>query len=317
MVSGDAMTRSSPSFGSGTNLEPTAGPIQPVKWTCERDNFNPPSWPPGSNGTMAGMKDPQWDEEGVGFPNMYCDRFASPLRADIHFPSCYNPDAGLTNHKENMVYPTHTDNYFKEDCPEGYIHLPHLLLEVYWDTAPFQSRWTEGQGVQPFVLSNGDATGYSSHADFMSGWDEALLQHIIDTCNTGNTGMDTCPDLFYGLNEGDCSIPSAVDEVVDGVLGNLPGNNPITGWQYGSTRAQARALDSEADAELRSAKYSASTVMADDSEHDPNFKIVNTGGSSSKDSSSIGLNHESEATIRSAKFRRHNHPQTHRHGKAL
>jgi hypothetical protein len=32
----------------------------------------------------------------------------------------------------------------------------------------FASRWTPGQGKQPFVLANGDPTGYSLHADFVS-----------------------------------------------------------------------------------------------------------------------------------------------------
>ena len=44
-------------------------------------------------------------------------------------------------------------------CPSGFAHVPHLFYEVYWNTPLFASRWTQGQGTQPFVLSNGDPTG--------------------------------------------------------------------------------------------------------------------------------------------------------------
>lgn len=180
---------------------------------------------------MAGMGDPNNKGEGVGFPDVDCDGYASPLRGDVHFPSCYNPAAGLTNYKENMVFPSDAGNG-KSDCPKGYIHVPHLFLEVYWNTPAFKDRWQQGQGSQPFVLSNGDATGYSNHADFLAAWDETLLQHIIDTCNAGSQGMDKCPGL-NGLNKGDCTINSPVDETVNGILGALPGNNPLSGWAYG------------------------------------------------------------------------------------
>jgi hypothetical protein len=232
MVSGDAMTRSAPST-SETNLDPSKGEIQAVKYTCPRSNMDQPGWPPNSDGSTAGIGDPINKGEGVGFPDVECDGYASPLRADIHFPSCYNPDVGLTDFKNNMVFPSDAGNG-KQDCPKGYIHVPHLFIEVYWNTPLFKDRWTQGQGDQPFVLSNGDVTGFSSHADFMAGWDEELLQHIIDTCDAGSSGMDNCPGLFYGLNEDECTIEPPVQEKTTGVLRSLPGNNPLSGWSYGT-----------------------------------------------------------------------------------
>ncbi|KFH48018.1 putative fungistatic metabolite-like protein [Hapsidospora chrysogenum ATCC 11550] len=231
MLAGDPWTRTPPSSAE-TNLDPSKGDIVNVKWTCPRQNPNGPAWPEDSDGSMAGIGDPVAKDQGVGFPHVDCDGFASPLRADIHMPSCYKPEAGLENYKENMAWPTMNENG-KLNCKEGEIHVPHLFYEVYWDTPKFSDRWTPGQGKQPFVLSTGDATGYSSHADFMAGWDEELLQHIIDTCNAGTLGMDTCPGLFYGLNDDDCTIESEVDEKVDGILDALPGNCPILGWDYG------------------------------------------------------------------------------------
>ncbi|KAK8933100.1 WSC domain-containing protein 1 [Metarhizium anisopliae] len=231
IMSGDQTIRTPPKDGATSNLDPSKGTVNPIKWTCPRSNFDTPSWPAGSNGLAAGIQDPNNKGEGVGFPDVNCDGYASPLRADVHFPSCYNPAAGLTNYKENMAFPT-DDGKGKQDCPKGWIHVPHLFLEVYWNTPLFKDRWEQGKGQQPFVLSNGDATGYSNHADFMAAWDEKLLQHIIDTCNAGSQGMDKCPGL-NGLNKDDCTIKSQVDETVDGVLDALPGDNPITGWSYG------------------------------------------------------------------------------------
>jgi hypothetical protein len=61
-----------------------------------------------------------------------------------------------------MQFPTNGN------CPEGWEHKPHLFYEVYWNTPLFANEWTPGQGNQPFVLANGDPTGYSLHADFVS-----------------------------------------------------------------------------------------------------------------------------------------------------
>ncbi|KAF7558868.1 hypothetical protein G7046_g5296 [Stylonectria norvegica] len=232
IVSGNATTRVVPANPERANLDPSKGPINAARFTCPRLNgYDPPSWPAGSDGSMAGVGDTINLGEGTGFPDVSCDGYASPLRADIHFPSCYNPEAGLMNFAENMEWPT--DNNGKLDCPKGFTHVPHLFFEVYWNALEFKGRWDEGKGEQPFVLSSGDVTGFSSHADFMAGWDEPLLQHIIDTCDTGTGGMDTCAGLTYGLNTEECTIESAVDETIDGVLSKLPGDNPLEGWSYG------------------------------------------------------------------------------------
>lgn len=228
------MTRVVPEVGPVYNLDPSEGPIQPVKWSCPRKNntYVPPSWPPNSDGSMSGVGDPEYELEGIGFPDGRCDGDTSPLRADVHFPSCYNPEISVTDFKSNTAYPKKVGNG-KVDCPDGWIHVPHLFLEVYWNTPLFDGRWTPNSGRQPFVLSNGDATGFSSHADFMDGWDSELLQHIINTCNTGTAGMDQCSGLFYGINTEDCTIPSEISEPLGPKLANLPGNNKLRGWHFG------------------------------------------------------------------------------------
>lgn len=251
MVVGNATTRSPPAFGGGSNLDPDAGPIQPVQFTCPRSSYTPASYSAGSDGTTCGMQDPGNLGAGAGFPLYPCDGYASPLRADVHFPSCYNPDAGLDDYKNNMAWPTSSNG--KQNCPSGYIHVPHLFFESYWNTPLFNDLWTPDGQKQPFVLANGDRTGYSLHGDFLAGWDAETLQAIIDTCDAGDAGMDNCPSIPGGLNtDEDCKIVSPIVEALSltGPMEALPGNNPVSGWGV------------SADSAGSSASYSASSSAA-------------------------------------------------------
>ncbi|KAK6088326.1 hypothetical protein SCUP234_00814 [Seiridium cupressi] len=260
MVSGDAMTRSPPAFGGGSNLDPGAGTIQPVQFTCPRSSYDPASYPAGSDGTTAGMQDPNNKGAGAGFPLYPCDGYASPLRADIHFPSCYNPDAGLDDYKTNMAWPTITNG--KQNCPSGYTHVPHIFFELYWNTPLFDDLWTPDGKTQPFVLANGDVTGYSLHGDFISGWDQDTLKTIIDGCNAGDIGMDNCPDIPGGLNDdNDCKIASPIVEALalSDTLTALPGNNPLSGWSYGSSSGSG---SSGSGSSSGAASYSTSAVKS-------------------------------------------------------
>ena len=84
MVSGDAMTREAPSSGSGAlQLDPALGDIQPVQWTCPAEG-DPDRYPPDSDGSTAGIADPNNKGAGAGFPVINCNGQYSPLRQDIH-----------------------------------------------------------------------------------------------------------------------------------------------------------------------------------------------------------------------------------------
>ncbi|KAK3357330.1 hypothetical protein B0T25DRAFT_154843 [Lasiosphaeria hispida] len=236
IVSGSAMLRTPPVKSGSQNLDPSKGVLSPAQITCPRGNFDPPSWPAGSDGSVAGIGDPNNKGSGIGFPFQDCDGYASPMRVDVHFPSCYNPAAGLTNFKANMAFPSDVGNG-KLDCPKGWIHVPHMFFETYWDTHALLSRFQGTLGKSsPFVFANGDATGFSAHGDFISGWDEQALQQIIDNCDAGHAGIHQCPGLIGGVNDESkrCHATCPVDEPVNGKLDNLPGNNPLAGWQYGT-----------------------------------------------------------------------------------
>jgi hypothetical protein len=162
MVIGNPNLRIPPATGGISITDQADGTPQPVQWVCPRSNTAEPLYPVDSDGLHGvGIQDPTNAGAGVGFPDQNCDGYASPLRADIHFPSCYDPSQGLDAYKTNMQFPTNGN------CPEGWEHKPHLFYEVYWNTPLFADLWTPGQGTQRFVLANGDPTGYSLHGDFV------------------------------------------------------------------------------------------------------------------------------------------------------
>ncbi|KAJ5035425.1 uncharacterized protein L3040_007893 [Drepanopeziza brunnea f. sp. 'multigermtubi'] len=238
IFTGNSALRTPPATGGKQIIDHSGGAIQPVQWTCPRSNKDGPLYPTDSDGLHGvGIQDPNNEGSGVGFPDKNCDGYASPLRADIHLPACYNPAKGVANYKENMDYPTHGN------CPAGWIHVPHMFYEVYWNTPEFQDRWTPGKGSQPFVLANGDPTGYSLHADFLNGWDTATLQQIIDNCDAGHAGMDKCPGLMGGVNDpsGSCNIDSPIPESITGIMDKLPGGISVGAWGENVAAAVAPA----------------------------------------------------------------------------
>ncbi|CAL5868505.1 uncharacterized protein PFLUO_LOCUS2731 [Penicillium psychrofluorescens] len=256
MVSGNNSVRTPPPGGAANVLDTSEGTIQPVQWTCPRTSYDTPSYPPNSDGLHGvGIQDPNNLGAGAGFPDMNCDGYASPLRADIHFPSCYNPEAGLDAYEDNMVFPSSKGTTAgKANCPKGWIHLPHLFYEVYWNTPLFVDMWEQGQGSQPFILANGDRTGYSLHGDFIAGWDEDVLQKIINNCNAGDSGMDKCADAGTINNSADsCNIPNLIPEKIHGDLEKLPGNNPPTGWGVAASSSSSEPASAETTTSVPSA----------------------------------------------------------------
>jgi len=236
MFVGNPMARTPP-YTPNNILDSARGVPQPIQWTCPRSNNNARLYPANSDGMHGvGIQDTQNTGAGAGFPDQECDGYASPLRADVHFPSCYDTSKDVRDYKNNMQWPQNNK------CPEGTIRVPHLFFEVYWDTLKFQNRWTKGQGKSPWVLSNGDKTGYSLHADFINGWDEKTLQTIIDTCDAGSSGMDKCPNIPGGLNSNQaCTVPNFVPETVMGVMSSLPGGAKIGDWGEAAAPAPSQS----------------------------------------------------------------------------
>ncbi|TVY35595.1 WSC domain-containing protein [Lachnellula subtilissima] len=218
--------------------------IQPVQWGCPRADTSTPLYEADSDGLHGyGIGSKINLAQGVGFPDKNCDGLYSPMLAEITMPSCWNSatDPSMVTadnpqgykyldtfkNKGTMAYPT------KGVCPTGFSKVPRMFYEVYWQTTKFASRWTPGQKSQPFLLANGDPTGYSLHADFLAGWDTDVLQNIIDNCNTGDGATDKCPGVIANPSGTRCNVTNAIPEDLGTTtpLDQLPGNNPIpTAW---------------------------------------------------------------------------------------
>ncbi|CAK7239416.1 MAG: hypothetical protein STHCBS139747_000846 [Sporothrix thermara] len=281
MVSGDASLRTAPATGNNV-LDPSQGTIQPAQFTCPRSSYDPPSYPAGSDGSTAGIQDTGNLGAGAGFPFAECDGYASPLRADLHFPSCYDPSQPLTAYKTNTVFPTDAGDG-KADCPPGWIHTPHIFFEMYWNTPLFVDRWDPAAAdSQPFVLSNGDATGFTLHGDFMAGWDTDVLQHIIDTCDAGDAGMDQCAGVETVMT-GNCHVDNPTPEDVLGPMSVLPGNNPLFGWPLGTGAAAPAAP--ETPATTTAGKTTAAATTAVTTSSTTSSKASSTKASSSSKAS--------------------------------
>lgn len=158
------------------------------------------------------------------FPTTPCP---NGLRQQIFFPSCWDGvNVDSADHKSHVAYPSGSDS---GTCPSTHPYrLVSLFYEVIWWTIPYASQIAAGTGE--FVLSNGDATGYGSHADFVNAWDFNVLQKAIDTCLNDSGVFTDCPlfNVIDAQTAAQCKKTPSTTEQVFGTLNALPGNNPVT-----------------------------------------------------------------------------------------
>lgn len=83
--------------------------------------------------------------------------FDSGLRLQVFFPSCWNgKDLDSPDHKSHMAYP---DGVNSGKCPPTHPkRFISIFYEVLYRVDDFKSQWYNSK--QPFVLSNGDPTGF-------------------------------------------------------------------------------------------------------------------------------------------------------------
>ncbi|CAF2122006.1 unnamed protein product [Rotaria magnacalcarata] len=158
------------------------------------------------------------------------------FRMQVFFPMCWNNKIlDSPDHRSHMAYPSH---YNGGDCPPSHpVRLPGLFYEAFYSVDKFP----HGQGTQPFVLSNGDPTGYGFHGDFVNGWDTDVLKAVIadDSCIAENTDHGNKPEKCLPLKsfvksrvDDDCELsrPIPLTENIGMIepIDRLPGCNPIT-----------------------------------------------------------------------------------------
>ncbi|QSZ33690.1 hypothetical protein DSL72_005261 [Monilinia vaccinii-corymbosi] len=167
------------------------------------------------------------DLQTNGFPSVKCPE---GLRLQVTMPSCWDGvHVTATDFKSHMSYPA-DGNYDGGRCPASHPHhMMTLFFEVTYRTDHFANDWYGDS--QPFILANGDTTGYGFHGDFINGWDIPTLTKGINNCLDG---QPDCPsETFTFYNQSDtqvCKIAPLLKEPVSGTLSALPGcNTPSSG----------------------------------------------------------------------------------------
>jgi hypothetical protein len=97
----------------------------------------------------------------------------------IKFPDCLQVDANgrplldSADHRSHMVDSVRPENALKDKCPSTHPYsVPMLQTNIEFPIPP----GTRGN----VTLSSGE---YSTmHADFFNAWDQARLEHLVDTC---------------------------------------------------------------------------------------------------------------------------------------
>ncbi|KAF9055516.1 hypothetical protein BDZ89DRAFT_1125250 [Hymenopellis radicata] len=154
------------------------------------------------------------------------------LTGVIDFPSCWDGvNLDSENHFSHTAYPSKGPDSGICDDPAYPITFPRVVLQVDWMIAPFAAIRDQAMfPSQPYVLSNGDPTGYSYHADFYNGWDTGVLQKAIERCNCDPHGNPTCcannGTFTLDTTQG-CFVSDIVDEQVLGTIPKLTGPNPV------------------------------------------------------------------------------------------
>ncbi|KAL6711289.1 hypothetical protein ACN47E_005820 [Coniothyrium glycines] len=200
-------------------------------------------------GVRWGCHEPDGASQAI-FDNGFPKGFSSckyGLASEVTFPSCWNGEAlDPQNPNAHMAYPSAFGGIGIENCPTTHraARFPTIFIEFWYDISSFTGHF--GPNDTPWVLSNGDPTGYGFHADFLNGWEKGVLEKATAEtggCNCGcgcdQAGMEQCFGTENVNNDSDadwqnCGAAGTKSSEASPVLEKLPGCNPL---QFGPARA--------------------------------------------------------------------------------
>ncbi|KAK4048779.1 hypothetical protein OIV83_004545 [Microbotryomycetes sp. JL201] len=190
------------------SYDPSSQTAQAIGWNCLGGNIKP-------------TRNPWLPAEDC--PN--------GLRAEIRMPSCWDgKNVDSTNHFDHMAYSSRGEF---GTCPSTHpIRVVTLFYEVLWSVHDWAGLRDQAMNkTQPFVLANGDPTGFGLHGDFLDGWDKQVLQQAVDSCTDDSGVIEYCKVFDLYDDQAQCRKTPDVNEIVDlPVMPKLPGCNPVTGF---------------------------------------------------------------------------------------
>ncbi|KAF9698228.1 hypothetical protein EKO04_003849 [Ascochyta lentis] len=204
-----------------------------VRWACHQPDG-------GSNSIFTN-----------GFPSGFqsCNYgFAS----EVTFPSCWNGQK-LDPSKPNahMAYPSNAGVGI-ENCPTTHrvARFPTIFMEFWYDVSSFNGQYSTTS--TPWVLSNGDPTGFGMHADFLNGWEKGVLAKATGEtggcncgCGCGNDEMKQCFGADNVNDDSDSSFAQCSASKSDTTTNfdKLPGCNPLQSGPARATTASGAGCD--------------------------------------------------------------------------
>ncbi|KAJ4334336.1 hypothetical protein N0V95_009200 [Ascochyta clinopodiicola] len=221
MIAGDPLKRADGDNAAG------------VRWACHQPDG-------GANSIFTN-----------GFPSGFqsCNYgFAS----EVTFPSCWNGQKlDPSNPRAHMAYPSNA-GIGLENCPTTHraARFPTIFMEFWYDVSSFNGQYSTSS--TPWVLSNGDSTGYGMHADFLNGWEKGVLAKATGEtggcncgCGCGNDEMKQCFGADNVNDDSDSSFAqcSASKSDVITKLDKLPGCNPIQSGPAYATKVSGAGCD--------------------------------------------------------------------------
>lgn len=139
MITGNAMLRSDDgSMGSAGNQ---------LNWKCHQPNYVTP--------------------QGTGFPTGFTSCNGGGLAATMRFPSCWNGQPfDPSKPQAHMAFPVNQDGLAGCQAPYNVKRFPEIMIEYWLNTKSFDGDY--GPNDNPWVLAQGDNTGFGFHMDFVS-----------------------------------------------------------------------------------------------------------------------------------------------------
>lgn len=104
--------------------------------------------------------------EATGFPKGFTNCDAYGFAASMRFPSCWNgKDFDKANPLAHMDFPTNKDGLAGCRPPFNFARFAEIFVEFYLSVLTFNGEY--GSNDTPWVLAQGDPTGYGFHMDFV------------------------------------------------------------------------------------------------------------------------------------------------------